>query len=340
MIQALHKYAVLKDVIDRCDEIVVDTLRANTLREANIALESFSNGGKRLRPALLILSSMVPGGTTLDDVDPSLVRLAGAVELVHLATLFHDDVIDEVDTRRRKLSARLKYGNYASVLTGDLALAEALDLVHASGHAEAMPEFIRTLRVLVRGESVEASNKFNFDLSEAEYYDIISEKSASLFALSCKVGALSRGVEYADSLGHFGWNLGMAFQMIDDLDDLVDHPNHSYDCDLRNGYLALPMIRVLGRLRDGHRTRLVDIIEAGDFSSENERYIVGLCMELGAFREAQHEIHKHLVRARDSLSRFAPGQARDLLMAVVDDLTVYSEHQVDNFATFLREPTT
>jgi len=338
MIQALKKYAVLKDVIDRCDETVAEVLRANTLREANIALESFNNGGKRLRPALLILSSMVPRDTRLDDIDSSLIDLAGAVELVHLATLFHDDVIDEVDTRRQKLSARLKYGNYASVLTGDLALAEALELVHRSGHLEAMPEFIRTLRVLVRGESIETSNKFNYGLSEAEYYEIISEKSASLFALSCKVGALSRGPEFADSLGHFGWNLGMAFQMIDDLDDLVDHPNHSYDCDLRNGYLALPMIRVLGSLRDGHRDRLVEIIDTGDFSPENERLVVSLCMEMGAFEGTNAEIHKHLGRARDSLGRFAPGAARDLLSQVVVDLEAYADRQVENFVSYLREP--
>jgi geranylgeranyl pyrophosphate synthase len=339
VIRALQKYAVLKDVIQRCDDVVAGVLGQNKLREANIALESFNNGGKRLRPALLVLSSMVPHGNDLDDITPELIDLAGAVELVHLATLFHDDVIDGVDKRREKLSARLKYGNYASVLTGDLALAEALELVQRSGRIDAMPEFIRTLRVLVRGESVETANKFNYDISEAEYYDIISEKSASLFALSCKVGALSQGPEYADTLGHFGWNLGMAFQMIDDLDDIVDNPNHSYDCDLRNGYLALPVIRVLGHLTDGHRDRLVDIIEKGDFSGENERFIVSLCMELGSIEETNVEITKHLTRAGDSLGRFATSRARDLLGNVVEDLKVYADRQVENFATFLREPT-
>jgi octaprenyl-diphosphate synthase len=339
MIQALQKYAVLKDVIDRCDRVIEEALRGNTLREAHIALESFNNGGKRLRPALVILSSMVPRGTDLEDVDPALTELAGAVELVHLATLFHDDVIDQVDTRRAKLSARLKYGNYASVLTGDFALAEALELVQRSGYSEAMPEFIRTLRVLIRGESIETANKFNYDLTEAEYYDIISEKSASLFALSCKVGALSQGPEFADSLGHFGWNLGMAFQMIDDLDDIVDSPNHSHDCDLRNGYIALPMIRAFDTLKDGHRERLIDIIDRGDFSPENERYIVSMCMEQGAIEATNVEIHRHLSRARDSLVRFNESRARSLLTNIVDDLAVYADRQVDNFSTYLREST-
>lgn len=336
MIRALKKYAVLNDVIDRCNNVVLDTLGRNTIREASIAIESFNNGGKRLRPALLILSSMVPDSRSFDDVEPELIDLAGAVELVHLATLFHDDVIDEVDHRRSKQSARLKYGNYVSVLSGDFALAEALELVQRSEYTETMPEFIRTLRVLVRGESLETRHKYNYDLSEAQYFDIISEKSASLFALSCKVGGMIRGIQYADSLGHFGWNLGMAFQMIDDLDDMLDNPNRSYDCDLRNGYLSLPMIRVLDGLEDGHRHELVQIIETADFAPENERFIVSLCLEHGAIDGTRDEIHRHLERAASTLDRFDPSDSRRLLEQVLADLKTYSNQQVANFSNFLQ----
>ena len=339
MMQAIKKYAVLKGIVDQCDTLVRETLERNAVREANIALESFNNGGKRLRPALLVLSSMLPRCEKIGKADDALIELAGAVELVHLATLFHDDVIDGVDHRRTKLSARLKYGNYASVLTGDFALAEALDLVQRSGHAAAMPEFIRTLRVLVRGESIETTNKFNYDLTEAQYYDIISEKSASLFSLSCKVGALTRGAEFADPLGHFGWGLGMAFQMIDDLDDMLDNPQQSYDCDLRNGYIALPLIRVFSALQDGHRDRLIEVIESADFGDENERYIVGLCMEYGTIHETTAEIHSHLDRARGALDRFERGEAWQLLARVVDDLKAYADNQVENYEDFLRKST-
>lgn len=337
MIHALKKYDVLRDIVDRCNEVVVERIKANQLREASIALESFNNGGKRLRPILLVLSARAPGERNLGEIDESLVQLAGAVELVHLATLFHDDVIDQVDLRRAKQSARMKYGNYASVLTGDFALAEALDLVQRSGVALAMPEFIRTLRTLVRGESLETAHKFNFALNDAQYYEIISEKSASLFALSCKAGALASGTEFADALGHFGWNLGMAFQMIDDLDDMLDSPQRSYDCDLRNGYIALPLIRVLDALKDGHRERLVQLIEAGDFGPENERFIVGLCMEYGAIAQTHQAIDRHLERAADTLTRFSGSSAKDLLAGVVADLRQYAGRQVDNFAGFARE---
>lgn len=335
MIQALKKYAVLAEVIERCNQAVLETLSGNSLREASIAVESFNNGGKRLRPALMMLSSAVPDGRGVDDVDEAMIHLAGAVELVHLATLFHDDVIDEVDHRRAKMSARLKYGNYVSVLSGDFALAEALQMVQRSGRLEAMPDFIRTLRVLVRGESMETVHKFDYDLTEAQYFDIISEKSASLFALSCRVGGMRQGTQFADTLGHFGWNLGMAFQMIDDLDDLLDDPNRSYDCDLRNGYLALPIIRVLGALEDGHRDRLVDIIESADFRPETERYIVSLCLEHGSIGDTQDEIHRHLDRAASQLDRFVQSEPRDLLHGIVGDLKTYSDNQVSNFTNFV-----
>jgi octaprenyl-diphosphate synthase len=337
MMHALKKHGVLLDIVERCNTVVTERIKDNVHTEATIALESFNNGGKRLRPILLVLAAKAPAAQPLEPIEDALIRLSGAVELVHLATLFHDDVIDQVDTRRTKLSARLKYGNYASVLTGDFALAEALELVHRSGVAAAMPEFIRTLRVLVRGESLETSHKYNYALSEAQYYEIISEKSASLFALSCKAGALASGGEYADALGHFGWNLGMAFQMIDDLDDMLDTPQRSYDCDLRNGYMALPMIRVLDSLKDGHRERLIGIIESADFTPATERYIVELCMEYGALQETQGTIDRHLERANETLARFSPSIARELLSGIVTELRGYAAEQTRNFTSFLRD---
>lgn len=336
MLQAFANYPHLKDVIERCNQVVVDTLRKNTIQEATIALESFNNGGKRLRPMLLVLSSMVPDGSDFADIDPSLIELAGAVELVHLATLFHDDVIDDVDSRRTHASARVKYGNYASILTGDFALAEALAMVQRSKYPATMSEFVRTLRVLVRGESLETAHKFDFNLSKAQYFDIISEKSASLFALSCKVGGMTRGFQYSDTLGHFGWSLGMAFQMIDDLDDMLSTPNHSNDCDLENGYICLPLIHLLDCLKDGHRENLVDIINRADFSPDNERFIVSLCLDHNAIGQTREEIQKHLIRARESVERFSPSEARGLLERIVEGLDAYSKCQVENFSVFTR----
>ena len=335
MMHALKKYESMNAVIDRCDSRVLEAIQTSSIREAKIAAESCKNGGKRLRPALMMLSSLVPAGAPIDSVEDPLLDLAAAVELIHLATLFHDDVIDDVEMRRTHASARMKYGNYASVLAGDFALAEALMLVQKSGLQHTMPEFLRTIRVLVQGESRESLHKFDFDVSEAVYYEIISEKSASLFALSCKAGAMSRRSEYADLFGHFGWNLGMAFQMIDDLDDMLDLPRGMKDCDLKNGYLALPLIRAFNNLRDGYREDLIRTIRSGDFSRENEKRIIAVCRDHGGFDFAVSEIRKHLGHASEALGRFGGGsEAKDLLEHVIIDLVAYADMQMNDFAAF------
>ncbi|MEJ2719517.1 MAG: polyprenyl synthetase family protein [bacterium] len=339
MLQQLKKYQSMHSTIERCNDRVLEVLEASNVREAKIAAESFKNGGKRLRPALMILSSLVPNGASLDSIDQPLIDLAAAVELTHLATLFHDDVIDDVEMRRKQLSARAKYGNHTSVLAGDFVLAEALLLVQRSGLEHTMPEFLRTIRVLVQGESRETNHKFDFDMNEAVYFEIISEKSASLFSLSCKVGGLSHHSELSDLLGHFGWNLGMAFQMIDDLDDMLDLPRGMLDCDLKNGYIALPVIHTLTNLTDGHRRDLVEFIRSGDFTPERERQIVLLCRDNGGLDHAAAEINKHLDRAGETLGRFEKdGDALQLLRTVVHDLRTYAAMQLDGLVEFTDSP--
>ena len=336
MLTTLKTSNRLVTLINDCNQLVIDTLKGSNFKEAQIALESFKSGGKRLRPALMMLTSTIPQQVPLEQLDDTLVDLAGAIELIHLATLFHDDVIDDVDTRRSSESAKVKYGNHASVLAGDFALAEGLSLVQRSKLLHTMSEFLRTIRVLVRGESRETQHKFDFNISDAVYYEIISEKSASLFALSCKVGALSQHSEFSDTLGHFGWNLGMAFQMIDDLDDMLDIMNDSSDCDLRNGYFALPIIQAFNNLEDGNREKLVTIIRDADFTRENEQFIASLYHRMGAINQTRTEIHEHLNHAGEILNRFETSEAVQLLGLVIDDLKGYADKQVENYLTVTR----
>jgi geranylgeranyl pyrophosphate synthase len=331
MMEALKKYEPMQSEIERCNAMVLTILESSRVREARIAAESFKNGGKRLRPMLMILSSMASNGSSRNHVPDSLIQLASAVELVHLATLFHDDVIDEVESRRTRLSARVKYGNFVSVLAGDYVLTEALLLVQRSGAHHTMPEFLETIRVLVSGESLETNHKFDFGMSEQDYFDIISEKSASLFALSCKVGAMSIHSDRSVALGDFGWNLGMAFQMIDDLDDMLGITNGSMDCDLKNGYLALPVIRLLSALDGPGREELIDLIRLGEFGPEEETRLAMLCTEHGGLQHARKEIGSHLDRAKQNLERFDTNGGAEMLRSIVSDLQSYADGQVRGF---------
>jgi len=339
MLEALKKYEVMQPLIERCNNAVLDVLGSSRIREAQIAAESFKNGGKRLRPMLMILSSMASNGSHRGQVPTSLIELAAAVELIHLATLFHDDVIDEVESRRMKISARAKYGNFVSVLAGDYVLSEALLLVHQSGVHSTMPDFLKTIRILVSGESRETNHKFDFDMDEATYNDIISEKSASLFALSCKAGGMTNQSERAQALGQYGWHLGMAFQMIDDLDDMIGLTNGSMDCDLENGYLALPVIRVLTNLQDGHREQLVELIQRGELTGDDERMIVTLCADHGGIQHTKNEIRRHLDLARETIAEFDQKEGAEMLRNILTDLNTYCDGQISSFSDIVGPPT-
>ncbi len=334
MLEALKKYESMRPVLDRCNGVVLETLGSSQIHEAKVAGESFKNGGKRLRPLLMILSSMASNGSGSGQITKALVDLAAAVELIHLATLFHDDVIDEVENRRMKLSARAKYGNFVSVLAGDYVLSEALLLVHRSGMHHTMHEFLKTIRTLVSGESRETNHKFDFNMDESTYYDIISEKSASLFALSCKVGAMTVQSDRHEALGDFGWHLGMAFQMIDDLDDMLGMPTGTKDCDLQNGYLALPVIRLLTHLQDGHREALVDLIQRGEFGRNEEVRIAALCTDHGGIQYARKQIENHLDLASEAFRPFELSEGVGMLRRIIEDLRAYADRQVTDFQTF------
>src|SRR5687768_9594594 len=174
-----------------------------------------SRGGKRVRPLALLLSAACFG-----PIPAAARELAVVAELVHSATLLHDDVIDEGDTRRGAIAARKLWGNAVSVLAGDLLLVHGLErtLEHAPG---VMPELVRTLRRLVEGEIVQLRGRTELDVSEATYERVLRDKTASLFAWSARTGAHLGGAGPAieDKMASFGERLGIAFQLVDDVLD-------------------------------------------------------------------------------------------------------------------------
>lgn len=205
-------------------------------------------GGKRLRALLTLLSARAAGGS-------GGVALAVAAELAHAATLLHDDVIDEGDVRRGRPTSRLLWSNAASVLAGDFLLTRALDLACGSGVPGALEELIGVLRELVAGEALQISLRGSVDTTEADYRRVVEGKTASLFRWAARAGcrAGGGGVEMAESLGRYGWHVGIAFQLSDDALDFDADPQvfgKSLLQDLREGTLTLPVIRVLEKDAD------------------------------------------------------------------------------------------
>ena len=205
-------------------------------------------GGKRIRPLLVLLCGRAAGNLDADKLRP----LALAGELVHVATLLHDDVLDDADERRHRPTPRLRWGNTASVLGGDYALTRALDCVDSVGHPAPMREAIATLRSLVEGEVLQAHLRGRLDVTHDDYMQVIERKTASLFRWCARAGAhCGPHPSMATALGHFGGALGLAFQMIDDVIDYESPEGTSGKlplADLREGKMTLPLL--LGLERD------------------------------------------------------------------------------------------
>lgn len=216
-------------------------------RLAELALHGIEAGGKRLRPALVVCAATAVGGR--DAVGERVIDAAAAVELLHLASLYHDDVLDSAPLRRGRPSANALWGNHAAVLGGDVLLAHAYAVAASLG----MPELRRlahTLTALCSGQLAESAAQFDAARDLAHYDASVRGKTAELLATSCWLGAFTAGAPptAADALACFGTELGIAFQIVDDVLDLYGHglqTGKAAGSDLREGVFTLPVLLAL-----------------------------------------------------------------------------------------------
>jgi octaprenyl-diphosphate synthase len=212
-------------------------------------------GGKRIRPAMMLLAAELAGR-----VQPHHVSLGAVVEMLHHATLIHDDVLDDSRVRRRVPTLNARWGNEAPVLLGDYVFARAFALCARLDLREANLLLSSTAAQMCLGELTQIAARGRFDLSEADYLEIIRKKTASLFGASCRLGALGNevGEELAEALCVFGANFGMAFQIVDDYLDLMGSHEElgKSTTDLLKREWTLPLIALLKRLPEGARRDL------------------------------------------------------------------------------------
>ena len=214
-------------------------------------------GGKRLRPLCVILASRVGGGLA-----PEVRDIAVAAELVHNATLLHDDVVDNADRRRGRPTARVELGNAASIFAGDFLLVDALQRVHRAGVPGVMEGLLGTIAAMIRAESLQLENRGRLDTSKDLYYEVARGKSAALFRWALGAGALTGGApsSVCAALEVYGESVGVAFQLIDDLLDLVGHHSNTGKTlfsDLSEGKVTYPLIVALER-----EPELIDTLRA------------------------------------------------------------------------------
>jgi len=275
----------------------------------------FSGGGKRIRPLAVLLTAACFG-----PVPEQARALAVVAELVHLATLLHDDVVDDAPERRGKPTARLVWGNAVSVLAGDLLLTHALERTHAAAPA-LMSDLIATLRRLVDGEIVQLRGRVQLDVREETYFTIVRDKTASLFGWAARAGATVAGAEPAQiaALGEFGERLGTAFQLVDDLLDYEGDPRvtgKALHADLGEGKVTLPLLRAVGN--DPSLSRAVELARQGD-ADASERLASAVTAPI---RDAvRARARDEAARGIAGLARLRESPAKSLLAGLARDLT-------------------
>ncbi len=213
-------------------------------------------GGKHLRPVCVALAAKLGSG-----FGPAACELAVAVELMHNATLLHDDVIDLGDRRRGQPAARLVYGNAASVLAGDWLLVEGLKRIRRSGHHGLLAPALETLDEMIAAEAIQLENRGRINLSRENYFQVVDGKTAALFRWAMFAGATAGGLppDQRAALERYGTHLGTAFQLVDDLLDVAGDPRamgKTVFSDLREGKMTYPLLLALGR--DASIRRLVE----------------------------------------------------------------------------------
>ncbi|HKG38212.1 MAG TPA: polyprenyl synthetase family protein [Conexibacter sp.] len=218
-------------------------------RLAKLALHGIEAGGKRLRPVLVVSAAIAIGGD--EAVGERVIDAAAAVELLHLASLLHDDVLDEASVRRGRPSANALWGNHAAVLGGDFLLSHAYRVAAELGAAE-LRRLAHTLAAVCSGQVAESAARFDTARDFAHYDASIRGKTAALLATACWLGAATAGAppQLADALACFGTELGVAFQVVDDVLDLYGHGlqiGKPAGSDLRAGVFTLPVLMALQR---------------------------------------------------------------------------------------------
>jgi octaprenyl-diphosphate synthase len=276
-----------------------------------------ASGGKRVRPALTILSTYAAGGLASQ---PNVIRLATVMEFLHTATLVHDDIIDNAETRRNRPSINSRFGNQTAVLMGDWLYMSAFEASLAERSLPVLDILTAVTRRMTEGELLQLTMLGRCDVTEEQYFDILMRKTAYLFSACCEIGALlgSRDAETQLALRNYGMNLGAAFQLVDDLLDFTatdDALGKAAGVDLLEGKLTLPLIYLLEIDRE-QRAAVQAVMREGNYEAISRAALMRAAEHSGAIERARQRAHDFATAARKSLDVLPHTKYRDALSSI------------------------
>ena len=309
---------LVADDMRAVNELVVQRMHSPVAMIPQLAGHLVAAGGKRLRPLLPLASARMCGYAGRRHI-----ALAASVEFIHTATLLHDDVVDESDLRRGLASANAVWGNKASVLVGDFLLSRSFELMVEDGSLSVLSILSRASSLIAEGEVLQLTTQNDTETGETQYQEVIKAKTAQLFAAACRIGAIiaARPKVEEDALETFGMNLGIAFQLTDDVLDYSAKQmalGKTVGDDFREGKITLPVILAFRRGDEAERAFWRRTLETLDQRQGDLERAVDLMKKHKALADTVERARHYGAIARDGLGIFADGPEKSALVEIID----------------------
>jgi len=278
-------------------------------------------GGKRLRPSLLLLSSKLIG-----DGGESAIRMGAVVEMIHAATLVHDDVIDAAQTRRGRPSTNVQWGNHTCVLAGDWLYMQAFQIALRERNFHVLDLLIGLTQMMVEGELLQLERIGRIDVTEADCMELVDRKTACLFSVCAKLGALVAGADSQteEKLGEYAWNLGMAFQLVDDVLDFTAREKtlgKPVGGDLREGKVTLPLVYALEQASGDERRSVERVLADRHYENVPLRQVLGLIEKYNGIERVRERAQAFTDKARHVIGEFPESPYQRALHGITDLVT-------------------
>ena len=284
-----------------------------------------SSGGKRLRPTLLLISSKLANSNG-NSSNASAIQLGAVVELLHAATLVHDDVIDAAETRRGRPSSNVKWGNHTCVLAGDWLYMQAFQIALRERSFQILDLLISLTQTMVDGELLQLDRIGKIGVSEADCMELVDRKTACLFSVCARLGALAShsDAQTQERLGEYAWDLGMAFQLVDDVLDFTAREKtlgKPVGGDLREGKVTLPLVYALERATAAERRLVETILRQRNYEEVPFSQILSLLEKYRGIERVKERAQAFTDKARRIINEFPDSRYQRALLAVTELVT-------------------
>lgn len=313
---------LLQGDLNRVEEYIKKNYQSDVTLIPTISSYLSNGGGKRLRPILVLTTSKLCGYNGGD----RHIRYSCVVEFIHAATLLHDDVVDGSDKRRGNPSVNVKWGNNASVLVGDYLFSESLYLMSEEGDVRIINLISDATKKLAEGEVKQLVNEYDLTITEEEYLDVVHRKTAALISACCGIGSILGGVnsDKEKALISFGKNIGIAFQLIDDMLDYISSEvviGKPIGKDLIEGKVTLPLIYLYREANEYERNELKEIISSNKITKKQLDRVISLMKSYGSMNYTINKAKNFIENAKNDIAHLrstSPKQYFDTLMLLAD----------------------